>query len=608
MQGRVLPESINKLQIFPKTWQEELFYIKKIGFNYVELLDDKEEQLLSILENKNINILAEIHKNKLEYQSVCMDRLCNYSLLKNESLFLKKLEKLVNKFKKCKNFIFVIPFFDKNKISNKEELNSALKILAKYDNLLLENKFSLEIDLSAEIIKKEFDKFNFKNIGICYDLGNNIGKGVKLKEEIKILGNYINHIHIKDKIAGKNVRIRRNLEQLDDAFSALKEISFSGLMILETCISPNPLKEAEYNLFTIKEYINNKKMKILFIGLGSIGQRHLQNIKRLQKKKIIKENIQLFALVKNVDIHRVIKNGKCFKVKDIGRHYNIKTTESLEEAKKIKPDVVFVVNPTSLHVKTALEFGQQSSDLFIEKPLGHSLEKIDELQKIINKKKLISMVGYQTRFNPLIKNIKQIIKKNSKKIITASFEWNTFLPLHHCYEDYSKGYAARKELGGGVVMGLIHEIDLIYYLLGEPAKVFAFGGKFSDLKMNVEDTIMSIWEYEIKYKRFPVYLNLSYAQTKEIRKFKIQFTDSTLFVNLMENKYEIFDKEGTLIEKKRDETKRNDLFIKEISYFLDCVKKREDSFINVKEGRKSLELALKIKESIKIKKWVIFKH
>lgn len=349
-------------------------------------------------------------------------------------------------------------------------------------------------------------------------------------------------------------------------------------------------------------------MKILFVGLGSIGQRHLQNIKRLQKKKIIKHNIQLFALVEDIDIHRAIKNGKCFKVKDIGKHYNIKTTESLEEAKEIKPDVVFVVNPSSLHIKTALEFGQEGSDLFIEKPLGHSLERLDELQKIIKKKKLISMVGYQTRFNPLIKNIKQIIGKNSKKIITASFEWNTFLPLHHRYEDYSKGYAARKELGGGVVMGLIHEIDLIYYLLGRPKKIFAFGGKFSNLKMNVEDTLMSIWEYEIKRKLFPVYINLSYAQTKEIREFKIQFTDSTLFVDLMKNKYELYNREGALIEVKKNKTKRNDLFIKEIQHFLDCVKKRKNTLVNIDEGKKSLELALEIKKSMKIKNWLKCKH
>ena len=342
-------------------------------------------------------------------------------------------------------------------------------------------------------------------------------------------------------------------------------------------------------------------MKILFAGLGSIGQRHLQNIKKLQKKKIIKDNIQFFGLIRDVDVHRVIKTGERFKVENIAEYYNIKTTKSLKEAKNIKPDVVFVTNPSRLHIKTALEFAKIGSDLFIEKPLGDNLEKLNELQRIIKRKKLVSMVGYQTRFNPLIKDVKQVIERNFKKIITASFEWNTFLPLHHKYEDYSKGYAARKDLGGGVILGLIHEIDLIYYLFGLPRKIFAVGGKLSNLKMNVEDTVMSILEYKTNQKLIPIYLNLSYVQTKEVRKFKIQFTDSTLFVDLLENKYELYGKEGNLIKEKKDKTKRNDLFVKEVSYFLDCVKKRKETFLNITEARKSLEVALKIKKSIKIK-------
>ncbi len=345
-------------------------------------------------------------------------------------------------------------------------------------------------------------------------------------------------------------------------------------------------------------------MKILFVGLGSIGQRHLQNIKKLQKKKIIKDNIQLFGLIRDVDVHRVIKEGKRFEVKNIAEYYNIKTTKSLKEAKKIKSDIVFIANPSIFHIKTALEFGKEGSNLFIEKPLGNSLDKLDELQKVIKRKKLISMVGYQTRFDPLIKSVKQIIEKNFKKIITASFEWNTFLPSHHKYEDYSKGYAARKDLGGGAVLGLIHEIDLIYYLFGLPKKLLAVGGKLSDFKMDIEDTVMSILEYKIDQKLISVYLNLSYAQTKEVRKFKIQFTDKTLFVDLLKNKYELYNEKGDLVKEKKDKTERNDLFVKEISYFLDCVRKGKDTFLNVAEGRKSLELALKIKESMKIKKWI----
>lgn len=345
-------------------------------------------------------------------------------------------------------------------------------------------------------------------------------------------------------------------------------------------------------------------MKILFVGLGSIGQRHLQNIKKLQKQGKIDKNIQIFALIKDIDVHRVIKEGKRFKVNNIAEYYNIKTIKSLEGAKKIKPDVVFVTNPSALHIRTALEFAKGGSDIFIEKPLGSSLNRLNELEKIIKNKKLISIVGHQTRFNPLIKEVKKIIENNFRKLITASFEWNTFMPLHHRYENYSKGYAARKDLGGGVAFGLIHEIDLICYFFGLPKQILAMGGKLGDLKMDVEDTIMAFFEYKINRKSIPIFLNLSYVQTKEVRKFKVQFTDSTLFVDLMENKYELYNKEGILVKSKKDKTKRSDLFVKEISHFLNCVKKRKNTFIDVFEASKSLKVALKIKKSIKNKNWI----
>lgn len=342
-------------------------------------------------------------------------------------------------------------------------------------------------------------------------------------------------------------------------------------------------------------------MKILFVGLGSIGQRHLQNINGIQKG--INNNIQLFALRRSKN-NKIIKDCKCFEVDSLPDYYNIKTTTSLKEAKKINPDITFVTNPSSLHIKTALEFAEIGSHLFIEKPLGNNLKNLDRLQEVIKKKKLISMIGYQTRFNPLIKIVKDIIEKNKEKIIIANFEWNTYLPSHHKYEDYSEGYAARNDLGGGVVLCLIHEIDLIYSLFGLPEKVFAVGVKNSDLKMDAEDTVMSILKYKNNEKFIYIYLNLSFAQTKEVRKFKVQFTDSTLFVDLIENKYSLYDCNGILIKEHKEDIKRNDLFINEISYFLDCVKKQKNTFIDIAEGRKSLEIALKIKESMKDEKWV----
>ncbi|MBA7580705.1 hypothetical protein ES708_22599 [subsurface metagenome] len=63
-----------------------------------------------------------------------------------------------------------------------------------------------------------------------------------------------------------------------------------------------------------------------------------------------------------------------------------------------------------------------------------------------------------------------------------------YLPFWHLYEDYRKSYAAKKELGGGALRTLSHEIDLGQYLFGNYNKIFAKISKISDLDINVDDS------------------------------------------------------------------------------------------------------------------------
>ena len=266
MQGRVLPVSVDRLQVFPDEWSNELLAIKKIGFDYVELLDDKKCEFRKLLIKDKNKLFNEINESGVGCVSVCMDRLCDFSLLNDEYNFLNELKWLVeNMFdKKVK---FVIPFFDNNKIKNEFELYSCLVKLARYDKFLFDKGlyFSLEIDLPAEIVYQALRGFSFRNIGFCYDLGNNIGHGRDLYAEIKLLGKYINHVHIKDKVEGVNSRIRQKNPMMQSAFKALDEISYEGAMIMETCIKPYPLKEARKNLGTVKKYLKNNSDS--FIGI-----------------------------------------------------------------------------------------------------------------------------------------------------------------------------------------------------------------------------------------------------------------------------------------------------------------------------------------------------
>lgn len=337
-------------------------------------------------------------------------------------------------------------------------------------------------------------------------------------------------------------------------------------------------------------------MKALFIGLGSIGQRHLLNFRHLVNK-----NIELIAYRKTG--HNIlIKNSVGVKIRSLKKYLCFKEINDLDKALKEHPDIVFITNPTAKHVETALKAVKYGiRNIFIEKPLSDDLKGTSILKDEEKKRHLTIMLGYQSRFHPCYKLVKEILlKQKYGDIISANFEWGTYLPCHHPYEDYRKGYAARKSLGGGVIFGLIHEIDIIHSFWGHPKKIFAIGGKLGDLKINTEDTVSVLMGFRNRNKIFPVSLFLSYAQTKEIRKFRIQLNRATILCDLIENSLKIFDNNGKLlVQRCFPDLKRNDLFLAEMKEFLSAVRKKRQPAVTLNEGIASLRLALKIKMKIK---------
>ena len=107
---------------------------------------------------------------------------------------------------------------------------------------------------------------------------------------------------------------------------------------------------------------------ILIVGYGSIGKRHFKNISKISNAKIV-------VLTKQKNLIELEKNGIC-------------VVNSLKEALSHKPDVGFVTNETSFHVDTAIKLANNGMNLFLEKPLSHSMKNVNKLQKIIKKKKL----------------------------------------------------------------------------------------------------------------------------------------------------------------------------------------------------------------------------
>ncbi len=335
-------------------------------------------------------------------------------------------------------------------------------------------------------------------------------------------------------------------------------------------------------------------MKALFAGLGSIGQRHLRNFKSIVGAQ------HETMVYRNTHHNLLIDNGLGTPCKSLQQHYDFKQVHRLEDGLEARPDVVFITNPSSKHLDVALKAARYGCNLFIEKPLSHTLRDVDLLAETANSKELIVMVGYQTRFHPCYKFIaKTVSEKKYGDVISANFEWGTYLPSHHPYEDYRKGYAAKKSLGGGVILGLSHEIDMICSIWGQPDELFAVGGNLSSLEMDAEDTASILMGFRRGDRVFPVTLFLSYAQTKEVRKCRIQLEDALLLSDFSKNKVCLFNKAGRVITQEEfSDLKRNDLFVEEMEDFIDAVKSRRQSSIPLSDGIETLKMAMRIKKEI----------
>ena len=327
---------------------------------------------------------------------------------------------------------------------------------------------------------------------------------------------------------------------------------------------------------------------VLIAGYGSIGKRHLENF--LQFK-----DIQLTVYTKRNDLQLLKKKG-------------IKVSDSLNECLKENPDVGVIANETSLHIPTAIKLAKEGLDLFLEKPLSNSLKDVEKLRAIVKKKKLISQIGCNLRFHPCIKKIKSLIEHQKiGRIISAQVQNYSYLPDSHRWEDYRKSYAARKDLGGGVILtNAIHEIDYLYWFFQEVENVISISGKFSDLDIKAEDYVSGLLKFKNKIIGE---LHMDYFQRPDFRSCKIRGTKGEIYWNSDDNCVNIYN-----INKKKWETKFDNGFshnldtyssyVEELKHFLKCVKHRKETINDLEQGVRTLKIALAIKKASKLMKSV----
>ena len=308
------------------------------------------------------------------------------------------------------------------------------------------------------------------------------------------------------------------------------------------------------------------KYKVLFFGLGSIGKRHLSLLRKNYDHEI-------FA-------YRT-KKDDCFP--ELESFYNI------EEALKVKPDIVFITNPTHLHLETAsscLRAGIRN--IFIEKPLSNNIERIKKFSKEVNNHQAFVYVGYNMRFNPVLKRLKEIIEINKDKIYFASTICSSYLPNWRPEKDYKNIYSAKEEEGGGVILDLSHEFDYNQWFFGEIRSINGIYGKLSNLEIDSED----FCEITLKFKsNLIATIHLDYFSRFEKRIIHIFTHKKEIIADLI--KKEIIIKNDDEIIKETFDFERDYTYEQQLKHFFKGITNRSNFDRNFKEVK---DLTLKLIE------------
>lgn len=315
-------------------------------------------------------------------------------------------------------------------------------------------------------------------------------------------------------------------------------------------------------------------LKIVIIGLGNIGVRHLTLIRKLHPNTKIavltSRNMKEFSKIGFVEL------------------------KSLDEVSKFDPEIAIISNAASIHVATAQKLTELKIDLFIEKPLSTILKGVFELIKTCRSNNTILMVGYNLRFLPSLQIFKsQIDSGLIGKIYSIRSEVGQYLPEWRPDIDYRSSVSAQAELGGGVLLELSHEIDYLSWIFGKIMWARATLSKQSKLDLNVEDhanLVLGI-KQSLSEDEVIASLNMDFIRRDPTRTCTAIGEKGSLRWDGVKNIVELYKsrKEGW-VEVYKAKVDISQTYEAQWQNFISCVAKRQNPQVTGEDGLRVLEV------------------
>ena len=320
------------------------------------------------------------------------------------------------------------------------------------------------------------------------------------------------------------------------------------------------------------------------MGAGSIGSRHVQNLLSLGVRDIAAYDSDRFAR------------------RRISDEYRIPTLDDYGSAVAWEPEATVICSPSHLHLSQARDLLRAGSHLFIEKPLAQEWEGVEEFIQAANRSGKVVQVGFNMRFHPAVQLVGQLLRDGAVgKPWVLRTRFGHYLPQWRPEQDYRKGYSARADQGGGVLMDSIHEIDYLLWWGGDVQEIRSMLAHTSNLEIDTED-------YATVLLRFASgavgEARLDYLRYEKLREVEIIGSDGMVvwesrgkapehvLVQRLESGSQTY---STVYED--TEYDINESYVAEMSHFLKCIQGEEPPVVTLEEAAKSLAIVLDAKES-----------
>ena len=336
-----------------------------------------------------------------------------------------------------------------------------------------------------------------------------------------------------------------------------------------------------------------KKIKIAVVGIGLMGQQHIRAILKSPKAKL----------------HSLIDVNP--KAKFFSKRYKTKYFKNIPELlEKDKPDAAIIATPNKFHEIHARYFLKEKIPILLEKPITNSIQSAKRIISFSKLNKTPLLIGYHRRHNLITSSLKKIILSGKLgKIISVHV-----MCWLYKHKEYFKEKWRTTKGGGPIAINLVHEIDMICYLLGPVKYVQAFKTnktrkfKVEDTAaiilefhsgalctLNISDTIVSPWSYELTAGENPVY-----PKTNQSAYFFGGTKSSFQFPNIKKWYYKndrswwnkIFQHKELNISKKD-----NDTLLNQINHFAEVALKKCTPKVSGIDGLISLKILKSIYKS-----------